>query len=83
LIDISSTASPHTNTQGHSIQVSSVATLGNFRIVVRVYADTTKIKNDLLCPLQQFAAQFSSVDCGFDLVRVRTEAIVELKVVGE
>lgn len=50
---------------------------------MRVYADTTKIKNDLLCRLQQFAAQFSSVDSGVDLVGVRTEAIVELKVIGE
>jgi hypothetical protein len=50
---------------------------------MRVYAGTMKTKNDLPCPSRKFAVQFSSVDSEFDLVGVRTEAIVELKVVGE
>ncbi|CAN9079762.1 unnamed protein product [Alternaria alternata] len=83
LIDASSTAASHTNTQEHSTKVSSVATLGTSRIVVRVYAGTMKTKNDLPCPSRKFAVQFSSVDSEFDLVGVRPEAIVELKVVGE
>jgi len=83
LIDASSTAASHANTQEHSTKVSSVATLGTSRIVMRVYAGTMKTKNDLPCPSRKFAVQFSSVDSEFDLVGVRTEAIVELKVVGE
>ncbi|OAG20503.1 hypothetical protein CC77DRAFT_1069910 [Alternaria alternata] len=81
LIDASSAATPHTNTQERSVKVSSAATLGTSRIVVRVYANTTKLENDLLRPLQQFAVQFSSMDSDFDFLCVRDEAMVELKVV--
>ncbi|RYN25753.1 hypothetical protein AA0114_g12681 [Alternaria tenuissima] len=83
LIDISSAATPHTNTQERSIKVSSAATLETSRLVVRVYANTTKLENDLLQPLQQFAVQFSSMDTDFDFLCVRDEAMVELKIVGE
>ncbi|KAL1801756.1 hypothetical protein ACET3X_002098 [Alternaria dauci] len=68
----------------HLIDVSSYsspATLGTSRIVVRVYANTTKLENDLLCPLQKFAVQFSSVDPDFDFFGVGDEAMVELKVI--
>ncbi|CAN9221439.1 unnamed protein product [Alternaria alternata] len=82
LIDASSAATPHTDTQERSIKVSSAATLGTSRLVVRVYANTTKLENDLLRPLQQFAVQFSSMDSDFDFLCVRDEAMVELKVVN-
>ena len=83
MIDVSSSATPHKSTQEHSFKVSSSATLGTSRIVVRVYANTTKLENDLLRPLQQFAVQFSSMDSDFDFLSVRDEAMVELKVVGQ
>jgi hypothetical protein len=51
--------------------------------VVRVYANTTKLENDLLRPLQQFAVQLSSMDSDFDFLGVGDETMVELKVVGQ
>ncbi|RYO20544.1 hypothetical protein AA0111_g10055 [Alternaria arborescens] len=81
LIDASSSATPHKSTKEHSFKVSSSATLGTSRIVVRVYANTTKLENDLLRPLKQFAVQLSSMDSDFDFLGVGNEAMVELKVV--
>ena len=57
--------------------------LGTARVVVRVYASLSKLENDLLCPLQQFAVLFSSLDPFFDFVNVRDEAMVERKIAGE
>jgi hypothetical protein len=83
LIDASSSGTPHKSTKEHSFKVSSSATLGTSRIVVRVYANTTKLENDLLRPLQQFAVQLSSMDSDFDFLGVGDETMVELKVVGQ
>lgn len=83
MIDASSSATPHKSTKEHSFKVSSSATLGTSRIVVRVYANTTKLENDLLRPLKQFAVQLSSMDSDFDFLGVGNEAMVELKVVGQ
>jgi len=65
------------------IEISSAASLRTSRLVVRVYANSAKLENDLLCPLQQFTIQFSSMDPYFDFIGVRDEAIVEVKVAGE
>ncbi|KAG9188948.1 hypothetical protein G6011_05816 [Alternaria panax] len=65
----------------HLIRLSPTIPLGTSRIVVRIYANTIKLENDLLYPLQQFAVQFSSLDSDFDFFSVGDEAMVELKVV--
>jgi hypothetical protein len=52
------------------------------RLVVRVYADLVTLENHLLCPLQKFAVDFSSIGPYFDFVNVRDEAIVEQKIAG-
>jgi len=73
----------HAAIRKHLITVSPAAALATSRIVVRVYANSTKLANDLLCPLQQFMVEFSSIDPYFDFISVRDEAVVERKVTGK
>jgi len=65
------------------IGISAVAALGASRLIVRLYANSAKLENDILRPLQQFAVQFSSIDADFDFIGVQDEATVELKVSSE
>jgi hypothetical protein len=63
------------------IDTRVAANLRAYRLVVRVYADSTK--HELLRRLQQFPVQFSSVDVDFDFISVLNEARVEFKVTSE
>lgn len=53
------------------------------RLMVRVYADLVTLENHLLCPLQKFVVDFSSIGPYFDMVSVRDGAIVEQKIAGK
>ncbi|KAI4620856.1 hypothetical protein J4E83_005218 [Alternaria metachromatica] len=69
--------------KNYLIGISAVAALGASRLIVRLYANSAKLENDILRPLQQFAVQFSSIDADFDFIGVQDEATVELKVSSE
>ncbi|KAI4638539.1 hypothetical protein J4E93_010094 [Alternaria ventricosa] len=73
----------HAAIMKHLITVSPAAALATSRIIVRVYADSTKLANDPFCPVQQFMVEFSSIDPYFDFTSVRDEEIVGRKVTGK